>query len=691
MSLEMVSPIIPNGRTTISINHSYNTEETWDGGAIEFSIDNSTTWQNAGPYMTQNGYPNAIAGNAGTALAGQGAFTGNSGGYIETKLSLYANDLDEIKLRFVFASDGNTTATGANPGWYIGNISIIDEAAVFTKAKVTGIGNGYEKFVDLYLLINAPSTLYTYNNDWSPSPGDPSSVSSANDKIIIEAGNATILANTNIYSVIVNPGASLTIDAGTTLAVTNSMTLESVSDSYSSLIIDGAISGPIAYKRFVNRNTLGNDLISPPLAGETWLDFLNPANSTNAADLLDNGADIYAFSPFVKSSDWYVNYTSATSATLVSGTGYRAATDNGTTLTFTGSVLTGQVPVNITYQADATTYPEWNLIGNPYPAYMDMALFLNFVGGTPNRSNMALLQADSGIYGYDGDASNGWKVFNNANASTELMTPGQGFFVAANPDFTETNDIIFDPSMRLAGSGDDFIAGRDANTLTFLKLNASTIAKNYTTQFYFNDNASLGLDPGYDAKILGGAPAFAFYSHLVQDNSGIAMALQSLNPLDLSNVVVPLGVNASQGEQITFTISDSTLPSEVQVYLDDTIANTSTLLNSGDYTLTPNVTLNGTGRFYLRVSNSTLSTPQNSLDDISIYSNAADKTIVIAGQLLETTTTHIYDLQGRVISTSLLDTTNRSQAIDVSSLSTGVYIVQLFNGKQKKTQKLIIK
>ena len=93
----------------------------------------------------------------------------------------------------------------------------------------------------------------------------------------------------------------------------------------------------------------------------------------------------------------------------------------------------------------------------------------------------------------------------------------------------------------------------------------------------------------------------------------------------------------------------------------------------------------------MRFTDSTLSTSENTLDNLSIQTNQSDKTIVINGQLLESTTVNIYDLQGRVVSTSVLQATNRSQTIDVSNISTGVYVVQLSNATQNKTKKVIVK
>jgi hypothetical protein len=246
--------------------------------------------------------------------------------------------------------------------------------------------------------------------------------------------------------------------------------------------------------------------------------------------------------------------------------------------------------------------------------------------------------------------------------------------------------------MRAIGTGDDFIAGRNANVLTFLKLNASTSEKDYTTQFYFDANASLGLDHGYDGKILGNvAPNFALYSHLVEDNTGLPIALQALNPSDLTNTIIPLGVNSNQGEQITFSISESTLPSNVEVYLEDTVANTSTLLNSGDYILTPNMNLNGTGRFYLRVSSTVLYVGQNDLDYLQIYTTTNPKSLIIKGELNDATKVNLYDIQGRSVLNKALNQFDVLNTVDISRIGSGVYIVKVFSASQVKTQKLVVK
>jgi autotransporter-associated beta strand protein len=505
--------------------------------------------------------------------------------------------------------------------------------------------------------------------------------------VTVENGGTLVIdGDITLSELTVNAGGTVNIPATSNLTVSGNLNVSgtlnmtSTSTQYPSLIVNGSTTGNMTYHRYVNSNTNGNDLVSSPVSSQSWASFLG----INGTDLLDDGnvgPTAYAFGPFNKTIGDFENYTDATSATLTSGTGYRAATNTGTTLAFTGTFSAGTETAAISNSGPSFT--EWNLIGNPYPAYLNVQDFLN------NTANTTLLDETSvGIYGYDGDASNGWTIYNlsNTTAST-VITPGQGFFVAAEAN----GNIEFTSAMRRTGTADDFISGRNAE-LVYLMLQLSTDTSNYKTDFYFNANASLGLDPGYDTGVWSGTtPSFGIYSNLVEDNAGSELAIQSLNPSDLSEMTIPLGVNANQGEQLRFSIMDSTLPESVSVYLIDVVANTTTLLNNSDYVLTPSTALNGTGRFFLRTSEDALSTLPNRFDTLSVYALTNSKEVVVSGLLKSDTMFHLYDIQGRFVLSTLLDATRSQNRIDVSSLNGGVYVVTIQNNEQQKSQKLIIK
>ncbi len=520
---------------------------------------------------------------------------------------------------------------------------------------------------------------YTYNNGWSPS--SPLSAATSLDDIIIESGTANITANTSCNILTVDPGAAIVIDSGVTLT-TDAINLNSNSQQYSSLISDGTIVGTVTYKRYTSQ--IGtNDLISAPISGQLFPDFA--ALNLNLAA----SGTLRAFAPFDTSSGAYQNYDVLSNETtsIDAGMGYRAATTDGSALTFTGVARTDDV-LDVVI-SDDTASGAWNLIGNPYPSYLDFDAFFAL---NKSQLNNTSYQA---IYGYDGDLSNGWTVWNQATADSpaivELIAPGQAFFVKAK---SGGGLIDFTTAMRCTGSSDDFILGRASSSAHhgFIRLNSSSGSLEYSTDFYFNSNATQGFDPGYDSALYSAIPpAFSLYSHLVEGNSGTPFGVQSFDPDSMYNVVVPLGVNVNQGQETTFHILETDMPDDINIYLEDTANNSFTLLNTSDYVFTPNDNLTGTGRFYLRFSTTALSVVQSDFETIVIQADNKNKTININGQLHSETNTKLYDVNGRVILTDVLSANTSKQVIDVSHLSAGIYIIELnSNTSQRRVEKLII-
>tara|TARA_R110002111_G_scaffold110212_1_gene169506 strand:- start:9242 stop:11047 length:1806 start_codon:yes stop_codon:yes gene_type:complete len=525
------------------------------------------------------------------------------------------------------------------------------------------------------------SVTYTYDNGWLPS--DPLIFATSIDDIIIEDGIANISANMICNILTIKPGASLTIDVGVTLT-TAAINLESTSQQYSSLISDGTIIGDVTYSRYTAQ--IGtNDLISAPISGQLF----DPFATLNTPNLASSGF-IRAFAPYNAIIGAYENYNIVTNATttIEAGQGFRAATIDGSALIFAGIVRTDDV-LDIPISNDGLG-KSWNLIGNPYPSYLDFDAFFSLnksqLDGGPNQA----------IYGYDGDMSNGWTIWNQAiidsPAETELIAPGQAFFVKAK---SGGGLIDFTTRMRTTGSSDDFILGRESTSAHYgyLELNIHSGDSDFSTDFYFNSNATQGFDPGYDAAMYNeNAPDFSIYSNLVENNTGMPLAVQAFSPDAMNTVVVPLGVNADQGQVLTFSILNTDLSSDINVYLEDTLNNSFTLLNTTDYLLTTNTDLSGTGRFYLRFEGEGLSTLKSTLSDINIFANDNAKTIVIEGQLQNDNTAQLHDVNGRLILTHALNSSTNNQTIDVSHLSPGIYILELNNtSNEKRIEKLIIR
>ncbi len=371
-------------------------------------------------------------------------------------------------------------------------------------------------------------------------------------------------------------------------------------------MVNGSVFGDVKYNRHVTSNAGGNDLISPPVSGESFTSFI----SNNLNILSNSGQTLYLFGPFEKPVNDYQLFSNVESVNLEAAKGYRTASTDDGTFTFSGSVTT--TSLNVPIVKTGTDNAKWNLVGNPYTSYMKLSDFLT--------ANLNELDPQSvAIYGYDANITDGsvWTIWNMAYSDdnpNSLIAPGQGFFVSSKE---AGSNVSFTPSMRTTGSSDDFILGRNAATnISHFVIEMTSEDKVFGTDIYLMENATLGLDIGYDAEFFEETPSpYSIYSELTEENQDLNMAIQSIGFDDINGSnTVPLGVNLSQGEQVSIGIETSDL--NYDVYLEDRLTNTFTLLNTSDYNLTANTDLLGTGRFYLRFEPETLSVVESDLDTI---------------------------------------------------------------------------
>jgi len=536
--------------------------------------------------------------------------------------------------------------------------------------------------VEDYQIYLYDGLLFT-GNTWYP---EAPSASTSSENVLILDGIYNANTNISMNDLTVSSGAEININKANAITVNGNIinngefVLDSDSNEFSSLMVNGTITGNIKYNRYANSNAGGNDLIAPPVAGQSFVDFL----SSNSNVFSNATQTLYLFGPFEKPSNDYVLYANTEASNLEAGRGYRvASTDNGT-FTFTGAVSTGNV--NVPIVKSGATYDKWNLIGNPYTTYISLADFL-----AANISELDIFSA--AVYGYDADDSNGsnWAIWNlaysDANPGT-LIAPGQGFFISSKDGGA---NISFTPSMRAIGTSDDFIAGRNAAPVGHSILKMTTATNTFETEVYFNDNTTLGLDVGYDAEHFGGAPSdFSIYSQLAENNQGKDMAIQAISNTDVQDsTVIPLGVNIAQGQQAVISLESTNVTQDI--YLEDAVENTFTLLNTSDYTFTPTTDLAGVGRFYLRFGQQALSTDTSELDRLQIYSDADLEQVVVRGLLSEDTQLTLYDIQGRSILTKSLLLNHTVNTVSTSNLTKGVYLVQLNSGANIISKKLIIR
>ena len=478
-------------------------------------------------------------------------------------------------------------------------------------------------------------------------------------------------------------------------------TLNSDADEFSSVIVDydnngsGSSTGNIDYNRYVNAvGTDEWDLIGSPLDAVSISTFVT-ANTAGTATLATNGS-AYAVGEYDNATDTWTNYTTSTvgaAGNFDIGKGYQMASVDGGTgiLKFTGTVAsTTQTQAIINNDAaNSNAGRRWNLIANPFPSY---------VQGNSNAdgsNNFLTVNADKlddsfeAVYGYDADGT-GYTIYNNSSGALRLA-PGQAFMVAS--DDTSSDNVSFTTAMRTAVGGDDLIVGdilEDSFEL-ILKLYEGDTEIDYT-RFYFEDGLTLGLDPGYDAGHFN--EEASLMSRLLEEDEGVGFAINAMGLENVNNVVVPIVINREAGTDFRIGIDTFGIYAGTNVYLEDNVQGTMTLLNEGDFELNPESILSEAGRFFIHLTEDTFSNEDEvETNLLNVFKADYNNFITIEGLAMQSGNTNVklYGLLGReILSTSLNNLTN-TQTISTETIATGVYVIKLQSGNRVLTKKLIIK
>ena len=152
---------------------------------------------------------------------------------------------------------------------------------------------------------------------------------------------------------------------------------------------------------------------------------------------------------------------------------------------------------------------------------------------------------------------------------------------------------------------------------------------------------------------------------------------QSLPKDNCENMIIPIGLNADSGKEITFSSEAQNLPSGIKVFLEDKLTNTFTRLDeaNSDYKITLTENTNGIGRFYLHTKSSVLNVDDVIVENISIY-KTDNSNLRIVGIPQGKSDIKIFTILGKEVLNSSFTSTG-VQNITLPKVATGVYIVHL--------------
>ena len=506
----------------------------------------------------------------------------------------------------------------------------------------------------------------------------------------IEVGNSTVALANNLT---IDSGGSLTIAANSDLTLSGNftnngtMTLNSESDEFSSIIVGGSSTGDIIYNRYVNTVGTGEwDLIGSPVDGLSISDFV----TTNSSVLATNGS-AYAVGYHDNTDDSWTNYTTSTvggAGNFDTSRGYQMATSSGATMAFTGSIATtDQTQSIINNNGNGNGGRRWNLVANPFPSYLNANTNAHASNNFLSVNASVIDSNFLSIYGWDADGS-GYTIYNNTSSAT-YIAPGQAFFVAAAS--SSAANLSFTEAMQTTTGGDDFISLGLANTSSefslYLHEGQDKVA---TTRFYFDYGLGLGLDPGYDAGAYNSSMALS--SRLAEDDQGINMGINAMNIDSFEQTTIPLVINREAGTTLRISMEDSTIPENVDVMLLDTQTQISTNLRDQDFILSPQSDLSGMGRFYLKMGSNSLGGNDIEESYISIY-KPSDRDCIVMEGLSNVQSGHVtlYNIMGQEVIDQNLTPNQSTQNILTSGIQSGIYIIKLKADNLILTKKLIIK
>jgi len=564
-----------------------------------------------------------------------------------------------------------------------------------------------------FLTIDATATVKSMNLQsggfvFVNNPLTISGASSSNSEI---AGNLSVSANITFSDANLTNSGSMSVDAGkqvvfssnsSTILNTGTITLNSDSSNFSSLLYQGTNysgSGTVQYSRYISAEGTTWELIGSPVSGETASDIIAQTNLANQGS--DFGIGTYDNTTGTSGS-WstFSNVDAAVEGILESGKGFQMATDNGATINFIGDLVTGVTDFAISEgdndgDAASATGSRFNLLSNPYTSYMAVnsnAATASSFGSDYilKASNLNILHTNNqALYVYNGTD---YTVINSAtSAASAVIAPGQGFMVGGKYD-DGSNNLSMNTAMKTEDGSDDGVSGDimdDDRGELFLSINQNEVSSK--TEIYFLENTSDLFEPSYDAGTLS-IVFTGIYSRLVEGDDGVDLAIQSLAYSEMWDKVIPLGINALGGEEMTIGISHRTTPADLNIYLEDTEEGTMTNLLDADFVYTPTSDLEGVGRFFIHMSADTMSSGEVSTSMLNAYKEIDASYITIEGLATQTNETivSLYNILGREVLSTTLNNNMGTQTISTVGLSAGIYVIELESGTDRLTKKLLI-
>ncbi|NBC58594.1 MAG: T9SS type A sorting domain-containing protein [Bacteroidetes bacterium] len=450
----------------------------------------------------------------------------------------------------------------------------------------------------------------------------------------------------------------------------------------------------------------------------THITGVEPDPAINAT-LAQDGNDGFDYSPsgnaslftFDDASQSWNAVANTDTNTLTAGDAYRLmirgdrsidVTDNATTptdtkLRSTGSVVRGPLSVNPALTASG----EVAMVGNPFQAIVDMETVLN----TSTNLQQNFVVWDPTLGGTPTPGSPGGRgafvtvdvtTNSNNNASSQMnkfLQPYQAAFVIATGS---SPSLSFEESDKSVNESqlDVFSTQTSPHYMHMRLFDQLSFTNNDTSDdglsIYFSPSASNAVDSNDAPKF------FNIDENLAREESGALMSIEN-RAMPQVDEILPLYTSQYRTTSYVLELEVGNFPNN-EIYLFDNYTDTEVELNENainTYSFTVDQSISesvASNRFDIRFESTTLSTDEFEKSGISVYPNPASDLVNInfSQNTDELEQIVLYDLNGRLVFASKLNSNDIEQQIDVSNLSSGIYVLEINTVKHQYNTKVIV-
>lgn len=533
---------------------------------------------------------------------------------------------------------------------------------VITVDQAAGSG-GFETGTASFTLTVRP-LIYISDNQTSAALGN-----SDPDVVVTATGNLTIDAATAVHNITIEPKGRVTLNSGVTLTV-NQININSNSEGTGT---------------FVDKNSSGanyNGNVQQYLTyGRNWY-ISSPITYAYTANLWNLGSYVTKWSEPDNEWQTITDYWGQLSV----GKGYLSVANGNTgntSINFSGTLNNTQVQIPLTRRE--TVGAGFNLVGNPYPSYLDWSLVS---ADNPDIMSTMWFRTKTTGNTYTFSTVNGIGnvvVSNDANTTiSKFIPPMQAFWVRVNPDKT-TATLTMTNAMR---SHSDYETNKfkvKATENKLIRLQVTNGVNSDETVIYFNENAQDGFD-NYDSQKRSNNNVAIPEIYTKLDNEQLVINGMCNLKYDTE---IPLGFKTGQQNSFTLKLSEITNFDGKVLLKDNSTGQVQDLTQYEAYTFDSEaITTESRFSIIFRTTSSVTKLNSTSDDAVLIYKNN-ENNIVIKSMASEdeNLSVSLFNESGQqLMQKNAIDNVT---TLDIT-LKKGVYIVKINKGARFISCKSII-